>query len=110
LPFTVTRIRIVRWTTPADSCDSMGRLEYGTDMGNGPTPLGPWAEEITALGQAGLAGDALLRSLTGPPGDRLLLDRAIYGPMPVPRGAAEVAVWINQAQRLTGVLQEAATA
>ena len=49
-----------------------GRLDYGTDMGNdmyeGPMPVGPRPEEISALGQAGLTGDALLESLTGAPG------------------------------------------
>lgn len=87
-----------------------GRLEYGTDMGNGPTPPGPWAEEINALGKTGLSRDALLRSLTGLPGDHLLLDRAVYAPLPLPGDAADVAVWVSEAQRLTGALQEAATA
>ena len=91
-----------------------GRLAYGTDMGNdmyqGATPTGPRAEEITALGQAGLDGDTLLGSLTGPPGDHLLLDRAIFAPIPLPGSAADVAVWMNQAQRLAGVLTEAAPA
>jgi hypothetical protein len=85
-----------------------GRLDYGTDMGNqmyrGPTPTGPRAEEIGTLGQVGLRGDALLGSLTGPPGDHLLLERAIHAPLSLPDNAADVAVWMNQAQRLTGVL------
>jgi imidazolonepropionase-like amidohydrolase len=85
-----------------------GRLEYGTDMGNGATPPGPWATEINALGQAGLAGDALLTSLTGPPPDRLLLDRAVCAPHPLPNNATDIAVWIKQARRLTAMLQEAA--
>jgi len=87
-----------------------GRLEYGTDMGNGPTPAGPRAEEISALGQAGLAGDALLTSLTGPTGDHLLLDRAVYAPFALPGTAADIGGWMNQAHRLTGVLSEAAIA
>jgi hypothetical protein len=87
-----------------------GRLEYGTDMGNGPTPAGPRAEEISALGQAGLAGDALLTSLTGPTGDHLLLDRAVYAPFALPETAADIGGWMNQAHRLTGVLSEAAIA
>jgi hypothetical protein len=87
-----------------------GRLEYGTDMGNGPTPAGPRAEEISALGQAGLAGDALLTSLTGPTGDHLLLDRAVYAPFALPEAAADIGGWMNQAHRLTGVLSEAAIA
>jgi imidazolonepropionase-like amidohydrolase len=90
-----------------------GRLDYGTDMGNdayrGRTPTGPRAEEIIALGQVGLHGEALLASLTGQPGDHLLLNRAVYAPLPLPGSASDVAVWVNQAQRLTGALQEAAT-
>ena len=91
-----------------------GRLKYGTDMGNdmyrGSTPVGPRAEEISTLGQVGLRGDALLESLTGPPGDHLLLERAIYAPLPLPGSVADVADWMNQAQRLTGVVQEVVTA
>lgn len=87
-----------------------GRLEYGTDMGNGPTPPGPWAEEINALGTTGLAGDGLLMSLTGRPDDYLLHGRAIYAPLPLPGNAADIAVWISQAQRLTGALEEVASA
>ena len=91
-----------------------GRLEYGTDMGNdmngGATPAGPRVEEISALGETGLSGDALLTSLTGPPGDHLLLGRAIYAPVPLPDSATDVADWINQAHRLIGVLSEAVMA
>jgi hypothetical protein len=91
-----------------------GQLGYGTDMGNdnygGPTPVGPRAEEISALGQAGLTGDALLTALTGPPGNHLLLDRAIYAPVPLPDSAIDVADWVNQAHRLIGVLSEAVIA
>ncbi|HJY45580.1 MAG TPA: hypothetical protein VJ301_13235 [Propionibacteriaceae bacterium] len=88
-----------------------GRLEYGTDMGNdaygGQAPPGPRAEEISALGQAGLAGDALLTSLTGPAGDHLQLDRAVYAPHLLPNSAADVADWMSQAHRLTSVLAKA---
>jgi hypothetical protein len=95
-----------------------GRLYYGTDMGNdmgnemygGPTPVGPRSEEISALGQAGLAADALLTSLTGSAGDHVVLDSAVYAPLPLPNGAAEAADWMDQAHRLVGVLEEAAIA
>ena len=91
-----------------------GRLEYGTDMGNdmhrGSSPPGPREEEISALGQAGLAGDALLTSLTGPAGDHVQIDRAVHAPLPLPNGAADVADWMNRAHRLTGVLAKAALA
>lgn len=44
-----------------------GRVLYGTDMGNGPTPVDLSALEIAALRDAGLNGPALLRALA--PGD-----------------------------------------
>ena len=87
-----------------------GRLDYGTDMGNGPMPVGPRPEEITAVGETGLDGDALIASMTGPPGDRLKATAAVYAPLPLPDGAAELAVWMNQARRLAGALEEGAIA
>jgi hypothetical protein len=89
-----------------------GRLEYGTDMGNdmyrGSARPGPRAEEISALGQAGLAGDALLTSLAGPAGDHVQLDRAVYAPLLLPNSATDLADWMNRARRLTDVLPKAA--
>jgi hypothetical protein len=87
-----------------------GRLHYGTDMGNGPTPVGPRPDEISALGQAGLTGDALLESLTGQPGNRLRTAAAVYAPLPLPYDADEAAVWMSRAQRLTAALEEGAMA
>jgi len=91
-----------------------GRLHYGTDMGNdlyrGPTPAGPRPEEISALGQAGLAGDALLESLTGSAGDHLRVAAAVWSPLPLPVGADEAAVWMSQAHRLAAAAQEGAIA
>lgn len=87
-----------------------GRLHYGTDMGNGPTPVGPRPEEISALGQAGLTGDALLESLTGQPGDRLRTAAAVYAPLPLPYNADEAAAWMNRAHRLIAALTEGAIA
>jgi hypothetical protein len=88
-----------------------GRLEYGTDMGNdsypGSTPVGPRPEEITALGHAGLAGDALLESLAGPPRN-LLAAAAVYAPLPLPNDATEIAAWLGRAHRLSNALKEAA--
>jgi hypothetical protein len=83
-----------------------GRLYYGTDMGNGPTPAGPRPEEIIALGLAGLAGDALLASLTGPSDGRLLAAAAVYAPHPLPSTSEEAVDWMNRAQRLAVVLTE----
>jgi hypothetical protein len=87
-----------------------GRLYYGTDMGNGPTPAGHRPEEISALGEAGLAGNALRVSLTGPSEGRLLAAAAVYAPLPLPNTADEVVVWMNRAQRLAGALKEGSLA
>jgi hypothetical protein len=57
-----------------------------------------------------LAGDALLTSLTGPTGEHVQVDRAIYAPHLLPNRAADVADWMNQAHRLTSVLAKAAFA
>jgi hypothetical protein len=88
-----------------------GRLEYGTDMGNdsypGSTPVGPRPEEITALGHAGLAGDALLESMAGPTRN-LLAAAAVYAPLPLPNDATETAAWLGHAHRLSNALKEAA--
>lgn len=40
-----------------------GDVVYGTDMGNGPTPVDVNPREIAALREAGIDGDELLRSL-----------------------------------------------
>ena len=40
-----------------------GTVLYGTDMGNGPTPVGLNAAELAALRDAGLTGTDLLRAL-----------------------------------------------
>jgi hypothetical protein len=87
-----------------------GRLDYGTDMGNGPMPVGPRPDEITAVGESGLAGDALLVSMSGRPGDRLRATAAVYAPLPLPDGVAALAVWMHQARRLAGALKEGAIA
>ncbi|GLY31033.1 hypothetical protein [Kineosporia sp. NBRC 101731] len=85
-----------------------GRLRYGTDMGNGPTPVGVNEAEILALGAAGLEGDALLGALTGVhhPDIADLTDipatgRLLHNTRPLPRTAQDCAVWFSTAQRLT---------
>jgi imidazolonepropionase-like amidohydrolase len=88
-----------------------GRLHYGTDMGNGPTPVGPRSEEIGALGEAGLAGDALLEATTINPGrGGLPIPSAVHALLPLPYEAAEAAAWMSQARRLGDVIEEGAIA
>jgi hypothetical protein len=87
-----------------------GRLDYGTDMGNGPMPVGLRPQEIIALGHAGLASDSLLESLTGSSGDRLGTGAAVHAPLPLPQDAEDVVVWMSHARRLADALQEGAIA
>jgi imidazolonepropionase-like amidohydrolase len=44
-----------------------GKVRYGTDLGNGPLPVAVNPREITALGEAGLDGPAILRAITATP-------------------------------------------
>jgi hypothetical protein len=72
-----------------------GRLVYGTDMGNGPTPVGVNEREILLLGEAGLSGTALLRAV--------LADRPTPGltsPLPRPGTAGELVTWLAAARPL----------
>ena len=71
-----------------------GTLAYGTDMGNGPTPVGVNEREIELLGEVGLAGERLLRAVLGPPSGH-----ALAAPLPVPTTAAELIVWLRVARR-----------
>jgi hypothetical protein len=73
-----------------------GTVRYGTDLGNGPQPVGVNAEEIRLLGEAGLAGEDLLVALTGAPdtGARLV------SPHPLPSTADELITWLAGARRL----------
>lgn len=42
-----------------------GEVRYGTDLGNGPLPVGVNVRELAALARAGLDRDALVRSMAG---------------------------------------------
>lgn len=78
-----------------------GRVVYGTDMGNGPTPVGPNETEIRALHQAGLGGDELITALVGPVGPTIPADRALVSPLPLPTTGEELVTWLSTARRFT---------
>jgi imidazolonepropionase-like amidohydrolase len=78
-----------------------GQVVYGTDMGNGPTPAGANATEILALGAAGLAGDALLAALCGPPAGQQPAGRLLVSPHPLPVSAADAVAWFADCRRFT---------
>jgi hypothetical protein len=72
-----------------------GTLVYGTDMGNGPTPVGVNEREIELLGEAGLAGEALRRAVLGPADAP-----ALRAPGPMPETATDLIVWLRTSRRL----------
>ena len=77
-----------------------GTVVYGTDMGNGPTPVGPHPAEIRLLESAGLAGDDLLVAVLGPL-DAPAPERTLVSPLPRPQTAEELLGWLDSATRLT---------
>lgn len=72
-----------------------GTLVYGTDMGNGPTPVGVNEREIELLGDVGLTGESLLLAVLGPPETP-----ALTAPLPRPETAADLITWLRTARRL----------
>lgn len=78
-----------------------GQVRYGTDMGNGPTPVGVNGPEILALGEAGLAGEELIAAVTGPVTAPLPASRVLASSHPLPHTAAELVDWLATARRLT---------
>jgi imidazolonepropionase-like amidohydrolase len=78
-----------------------GRIRYGTDMGNGPTPVGPNPREISALAAAGMGVDQLIASMsdasaaTGIDAERVLISER-----PLPRSAGELSDWLADCTRL----------
>ncbi len=78
-----------------------GHIAYGTDMGNGPMPVGVNADEILALGTAGLTGDDLLAALTGPPTEPMPIARLLVSVRPLPATALDVLAWLADSRRLT---------
>lgn len=81
--------------------DHGGRLVYGTDLGNGPTPAGLHPGEVTALAELGVGVEALLDILTGPASTAIPVERAILVPRPVPARASRVGRWFGRAERLS---------
>ncbi len=76
-----------------------GTVVYGTDLGNGPLPVGVNERELAALAEAGLSVDRLLTALDGllpAPGAAWA-----YIASPVPDSAVQVADWAAGARRIT---------
>lgn len=71
-----------------------GRVVYGTDMGNGPTPVGVNDAELRALGRAGLRGEDLIAAVTGGA-------PCLTALLPRPGNAEELIAWLAAATRTT---------
>ncbi|EAR25847.1 hypothetical protein A20C1_08203 [marine actinobacterium PHSC20C1] len=73
-----------------------GTVRYGTDLGNGDLPLGLNQRELAALQNAGVSGDALLRSLCLPSFGAV----ASYLPT-VPEADTDLTEWLMTATVVT---------
>jgi len=72
-----------------------GRVLYGTDMGNGPLPVGINRRELDALLDAGLAPGAVISALTHTPLARET--RVSWIPGAIPTDRADLARWLGTA-------------
>jgi imidazolonepropionase-like amidohydrolase len=80
-----------------------GRIRYGTDMGNGLTPVGPNRCEIAALAEAGLGIDQLIACMTDNSGTAGIdAERLLVAERPLPRSADELSGWLEDCTRLDG--------
>lgn len=70
-----------------------GSIAYGTDLGNGPAPVGVNDREIELLGEIGLRGRRLLEAVM-PSADPAGF---LASPEPPPRTAAELVAWLRAA-------------
>ena len=78
-----------------------GRIRYGTDMGNGPNPVGPNPQELRLLAQAGLSIDQLIAAMTSPVGpEGVHADRVLASPRALPRTCEELIEWLADCRRL----------
>ncbi|TFD14257.1 amidohydrolase [Cryobacterium sp. TMT1-2-2] len=80
-----------------------GRVLYGTDLGNGPLPLGLNSGEIAALLDAGLTSGEVLTALCSPAplGLTLADSRVTFIPGERPRDPLDFTDWLCTARALT---------
>jgi hypothetical protein len=78
-----------------------GRVAYGTDLGNGPLPVGVNGRELRALADAGLDADALVRSIAGSDQPANFGPRFAWVPGLPQHSAAEMAHWLATARGCT---------
>ncbi|MEO8906772.1 MAG: hypothetical protein ABI310_01720 [Microbacteriaceae bacterium] len=107
----ISTLDIHGWGTPtaalAIACDNLrrfiahgGTVLYGTDLGNGPLPLGVNERELAALTVAGLDGDALVRSIAGSDESASFGPRFAWVPG-LPPHPSDIAPWLATARGCT---------
>lgn len=77
------------------------RALYGTDLGNGPLPLGVNPRELAALAAAGVERDALVESIAGTEHPDNVGPRLAWVPGVPPESAADTASWLAAARAVT---------
>ena len=82
-----------------------GRVLYGTDLGNGPLPVGLNRREIEALLDAGLSPDAVITALTSTAGLDWAADRVTVMSGPRPTDPAGFVDWICTARAVSSGAQ-----
>jgi imidazolonepropionase-like amidohydrolase len=75
-----------------------GRVIYGTDLGNGPLPVGINPREIEGLLAAGLSRDAVIASMTPGSPSFSVGRRFSWIPGPRPGDSREFAEWVSTAR------------
>ncbi|TAM71085.1 MAG: hypothetical protein EPN48_02440 [Microbacteriaceae bacterium] len=78
-----------------------GPVLYGTDLGNGPLPVGVNERELIAMAGAGLDSDTLVRSIAGPDEPAVFGPRFAWAPGLPPRSAEDSARWLAAARGCT---------
>lgn len=74
-----------------------GRVLYGTDLGNGPLPVGLNRRELLALHEAGVRGDALVATLSDPwPGSDAVRAVSTFIPGPAPTDPDDLPTWLSR--------------
>ncbi len=81
--------------------DAGGRILYGTDLGNGPLPVGVNGRELLALAAAGLDRDSLVASIAGDQLTTTVGPRFAWAPGRPPADPAAAAHWLTTSRGAT---------
>ncbi|MET0726042.1 MAG: hypothetical protein ABWY36_06795 [Leifsonia sp.] len=78
-----------------------GRVRYGTDLGNGPLPVGVNVRELRAIVEAGLDRDHVVESIAGSWNPSTIGPRFAWVPGLPPESAADLPDWLVGAHGTT---------